>query len=358
MDQNNQGLEPGQDSVDLAKQYQDILDRYSKELASVPAEPAAPAEPAEPAASVANEVAPEVAPPEPIVVSPEPAPAPPAPSVPPIPEAPALPPVTVPTTPASIITPVFDPPLVVTPPKKNNFFKILFFISLIIFIGVAVTVAYTLYSRGQLPITGSTPKISTTPTLDQNKICQLNDKQYQVGEGFPSADGCNTCSCSSDLTIVCTEKACAPTSVPTPSITYKLFTEKTLGFTLKYPENYGSLDITFTKPVTLKKFKGSFSRNLLITLTDFPGYTNNQGQIKFNSAFQSLDPANIIEIYKNNNGLESVIGKNIEAKSDVNYVLVNLNNPGYPGVIFSFDKLVTLPEIKSLLDGLTITPAK
>jgi hypothetical protein len=41
------------------------------------------------------------------------------------------------------------------------------------------------------------------------RACQHAGKAYAVGEGFPSADGCNTCSCMEDGSVACTKKACA-----------------------------------------------------------------------------------------------------------------------------------------------------
>ena len=40
--------------------------------------------------------------------------------------------------------------------------------------------------------------------------CDYNGKSYQVGEGFPSADGCNSCSCTNDGQVACTLVACPP----------------------------------------------------------------------------------------------------------------------------------------------------
>jgi hypothetical protein len=39
--------------------------------------------------------------------------------------------------------------------------------------------------------------------------CDFGGKHYAVGETFPDADGCNTCTCSANG-IACTELACAP----------------------------------------------------------------------------------------------------------------------------------------------------
>jgi hypothetical protein len=39
--------------------------------------------------------------------------------------------------------------------------------------------------------------------------CLYDGERYDVGEGFPSSDGCNTCSCQSDGNVACTLRACA-----------------------------------------------------------------------------------------------------------------------------------------------------
>src|SRR6185295_5432189 len=38
--------------------------------------------------------------------------------------------------------------------------------------------------------------------------CAYDGKPYAMGEGFPSSDGCNTCSCKGDDKVICTLKAC------------------------------------------------------------------------------------------------------------------------------------------------------
>lgn len=185
------------ENTDLSKQYQDILDHYSKELSetktntptekvNTPAQPpvlpqsSAPSEPITPTEQSAAFPEP-IAPIEQSVVPPEP------------------------------------PPVVAT--SSNNFFKYLFFISLIIFLGVFGAVVYTLIKGIGNPSSISVPSItsslSPTPAATNNNsssICSLNDRQYQVGESFAAADGCNTCSCGADLTITCTQKACDATS--------------------------------------------------------------------------------------------------------------------------------------------------
>jgi len=45
--------------------------------------------------------------------------------------------------------------------------------------------------------------------------CVSGNKVYAVGASFPSADGCNTCSCTASGMIACTEKACVDGAMPT-----------------------------------------------------------------------------------------------------------------------------------------------
>jgi hypothetical protein len=47
---------------------------------------------------------------------------------------------------------------------------------------------------------------SATPLNDQ---CLYDGRRHGVGESFPSADGCNICSCTS-MGVACTERACLP----------------------------------------------------------------------------------------------------------------------------------------------------
>jgi hypothetical protein len=40
--------------------------------------------------------------------------------------------------------------------------------------------------------------------------CSYGGKSYAAGQSFPSADGCNSCSCSANGGVACTERACLP----------------------------------------------------------------------------------------------------------------------------------------------------
>lgn len=107
-------------------------------------------------------------------------------------------------------------------PKENNFFKYLFFFSLFIFIIVLVSVIIS-FVNSQKSISNSTtsPTIVLTPTDIPSTVCEINDQKYNVGQSFTATDGCNTCTCNSDQTIVCTEMACeaTPTAKLSPTKT-------------------------------------------------------------------------------------------------------------------------------------------
>jgi len=115
------------------------------------------------------------------------------------------------------------PPISIEKPK-NNIFKVLFFISLFIFLCVVGAIVYVLLNNNNQPSSQTenpatpTPEIIATPTAAEF-ACTLNDNKYEAGESFPSADGCNTCSCDINGNIACTEKACAATSSSTKTAT-------------------------------------------------------------------------------------------------------------------------------------------
>jgi hypothetical protein len=109
-----------------------------------------------------------------------------------------------------VVPPIYFPP---TPEvdKPSNFFKYLFYFSIIIFVGVVSALFYNFTNNQNTNIpTEDTP----TPTSEPTSFCEVGDKKYQVNENFPSEDGCNSCSCGSDLTVTCTQMACiSPTSI-------------------------------------------------------------------------------------------------------------------------------------------------
>ena len=220
------------ENTDLAKQYQDILDQYSKELAAKPITETSIPEPEIPSSIPITEVP---LPPPPIV--PEPA-------------------LLVPPPPVVESTPPPVSASVVSRPKQSNFFKILFFISLLIFLSVCGAILFTIISANQNGAKPTPTPVSQTPTPTiSTNVCQLNDKTYPVGQSFWAADSCNTCTCTADLTIVCTQKACAATpsvkltptksatssAVPATWKTYSISTDTALGladYQIKLPPTW------------------------------------------------------------------------------------------------------------------------
>lgn len=134
----------------------------------------------------------------------------------------------------------------IIPPStsKINLFQILFVVSLVIFLIVVSAVVFTYFKSQKTPseIRDLTSDISITPTPSSSITCFLNDKTYKIGESFLSADGCNTCSCSENGSIACTEKACANTPTITKSATtsaipkdWKTYTNSIYKFAFNYP---------------------------------------------------------------------------------------------------------------------------
>lgn len=257
------------ENTDLSKQYQDILNQYSKELQSAktdtentPAEPApiatTPIPPAiDPLATATSVTSPEttpVAPLEPALATPS-EPTPVLPTEPPV--VTSLPPM-----PSSL------PPIItgLVPVSKlpKNIFKYFFFVSLLVFLGIFGMIIYTVINAAANPtrivVSDKTPTAEPTSSSDTGKFCETNDKKIPAGESFPAADGCNTCTCGEDLTISCTEKDCTgkeSTGSASPSVspTDKL-EEVTVSDPLKIIiSNINTQLKTTYKPTTLDKGK-------------------------------------------------------------------------------------------------------
>jgi hypothetical protein len=110
----------------------------------------------------------------------------------------------------------------INPPNPNNIFKTIFIIALVIFILVfsVLVFAYVKNQQNKAQINSdSSNTIQTSPTPVPTTTCSLNDKTYNAGDTFPSADGCNSCSCAENGAIACTVKACDITPVATKSAT-------------------------------------------------------------------------------------------------------------------------------------------
>lgn len=230
MDNNNQSQQPEQ--TDLSSQYNDILEKYSQQLAATSQEPA-----------------------------PEPKTFP----LPPLDPTPILPPPSEPTPiPVMPSTPTYEPVFVppvddISPPipqKSSNFFKILFFISLLIFLGVAGAIAYTLFFQSKpkvsLTLNPSPTESNTNTPTPSGPVCQLNDKTYTVGETFPATDGCNSCTCDDKSLITCTEKVCpTPTTLVLVGPLKTILTSLNAQFKTKYiamtPDNGKKWTVDLTK---------------------------------------------------------------------------------------------------------------
>jgi hypothetical protein len=308
MDDNNQPNTPQPaEDTDLAKQYQEILDNYSKELAKnppVPAPEAAPVAPPEPEPTA--DIPLTEVPPAPPISNPEPVEGP-------------LPP------PAPEIPTVSQP----KPTSSGGFFKFLFFISLIIFLGVCGAILFTVISSKQNSVSTITPTPVAIPTVI-SKVCQLNDQSYLVGQSFTAADGCNTCTCNSDLTIACTTLACVAT--PTASIsaipkTWKTFTNQTYQYSIRYPS-------IFTIPAQTTKEISQIGKDIQYCLTDKTGVCNDTIFVYPNSQKLSLT-----DFVKSNGTLNSSIWNNY---SNINGNLSMVDSTGKNFLIYHQDVIVEI----------------
>lgn len=107
-------------------------------------------------------------------------------------------------------TPTITDSNILPNPPQNNLFKIIFIISLIIFILTTTVLAFVYFKTKNNPstINDQSSKTSPTPTISSD-TCFLNDKTYQAGETFTATDGCNTCTCVSQNNISCTDQECS-----------------------------------------------------------------------------------------------------------------------------------------------------
>jgi len=120
--------------------------------------------------------------------------------------------------------------------KPSNFFKYLFYFSFFIFVCVISAIVYNFLNNQSVSTDPATVMPTAIPTVS-TQFCELGDRQIPVGESFPSADSCNTCSCTPNLTIACTEKACvSPTMVPTKKpVSQKIYKDIKYGYQFSCP---------------------------------------------------------------------------------------------------------------------------
>lgn len=120
--------------------------------------------------------------------------------------------------------------------KPSSLLKILFVVSLVIFLAIVGGLAYFIFYQPSKTSSNptATPKDSTAIPTQTAIVCELNGFIYNQGQSFPSSDGCNTCTCESSNNIVCTEKSCTdvtttpatPITSVTPAITTPIVTPK------------------------------------------------------------------------------------------------------------------------------------
>ena len=192
--------------------YKQILDEYSKQLASDESQtPQTSSQPvtdtAIPESIIKSNTEASAPAPQPIL-TPEPSLAP---------EPTTLPPIIQQTPPETVTT--SDLPTSKTPPSFN-IFKYLFYFSTIILIVISALLIKDYLKLQQLkknPTKSTTPTITPLPTTtlsaENQTGCTINDKQYAIGESFKAEDGCNSCGCEqtdNGPQIVCTLMECSP----------------------------------------------------------------------------------------------------------------------------------------------------
>jgi hypothetical protein len=209
------------------------------------------------------------------------------------------------------------------PPVKSgpNLFKTFFILSLFLFLGVCGFLVYSLFFKSNSSITNNNPSVTptATPTIS-GVFCDLNDKRYSQGESFPSADGCNTCSCESQDVIVCTEKACAITpATATPTATksattssipkdWKIYTDSTYKYSINYPSTWvkdtklaNSTIFLINSPEKIESLKDP---------NKYEGYSGDDINIQFYKDYKkTLTENKTIEEYFKSSGLFSNIRK-------------------------------------------------
>ncbi|MFA4826953.1 MAG: hypothetical protein WC596_01705 [Candidatus Shapirobacteria bacterium] len=318
----------------LTEQYQDILKKYSDYL-----------KPASPADEILQEP----------ITSP-PAPSSPSSPVPPLP--PVLsdiidtPPIDAPSgLPPSQPIPEVNQEMAVSRPDSGNFFKIFFYLTLVIFLIVVGLLAYN-YLKNSSPKTVDLTPTSTPATPTIGPGCDLNDKKYPVGGSFPAADGCNICTCGEDLLFTCTETICSATpstssaKKPIPTATssaitkdWKTYEDKKAGFSIKYPKDWNTITSgqivsisNSTHTVSFKPIVSSFSDWLISLATDIKFINSTINGYKTHAA---TNLPNLTDNY-------SVL---IENPSGKQIIMVNLSpysaTPEFQKVKETFDQMLS-----------------
>lgn len=109
-----------------------------------------------------------------------------------------------------------QPPLLANSEKTNTspLPKIMFFVSLLIFLSVISTIVFRIFSKQQNPLFSAPTPTSvnsapvTVPSVSE-EFCLINGQNYSIGQSFPANDNCNFCTCQPDLIISCTQLDCS-----------------------------------------------------------------------------------------------------------------------------------------------------
>ena len=227
-------------------------------------------------------------------------------------------------TPPQVELPLTSPNL--NPPRENHFFKYLFIFSLLVFIAVLVSVVIAFINSQKAT---SIPKTSSedilSPTASPTMFCEINDKKYAIDQKFPATDGCNTCSCTADLTVVCTEMACDATNSATTSTTnLDTYTNSVAGVSFKYPSifNYSEK----ADPYYL------VSANPLIKINI---HSKNDPRIDECLKLTDTETSNNLTIKKYSFTSSDFCGTTIDSDRQI-WITQTDKDESQPGIIFSF----------------------
>lgn len=226
-----------------------------------------------------------------------------------------------------------------SPVKKSSIGKVFFIFALVLFLVVAAGLAYFLFLVPSNTAKNKTDdsNSSVTPTLSETNesgTCELNNKTYQIGESFQSADGCNTCSCSSAGVIACTEMACAGTPTvtsATPSATtssLKKYTNSTYKFSLSYPSTW-----TVDTKLSENQIFSVSSPEKIKSINDpnrYEGYTGDDFSVSIYKNYQTtLTNNKTLESYLSNKTNFSTFSKTKIGNADA-YSATELGMTDYP----------------------------
>jgi hypothetical protein len=217
-------------------------------------------------------------------------------------------------TPPPIIPPPTPTDLGITStPPQNNIFKIVFIISLIVFVLTTTVLAFVYFKSQNNKESSSFVGSNTTETVPTQAVtdtCFLNDKTYQVGESFTATDGCNTCTCVSQNNVNCTDKECPSSKSATTSATnstktatsssipkdWQNYTDSVYKYSIQHPSNW----IINSKSVENQILSISSPEKIksLSNTNNSEGYSGDDINIQFYKDYKnSLTKNKSVEVY-------------------------------------------------------------